>query len=62
MPSRAVALGAERLERAGEVGLGEAGVDPGAQVGAQGVEVVPLVREVRREALGGAGDRLDELA
>ena len=36
-PVAAVALGPEHLERADEVGLGEAAVDPGAQVVAQGV-------------------------
>jgi hypothetical protein len=60
-PVAPLALRPERLQGASEVGLGEAGVGPGAQVRSQGVDIGRLVGEVGRQAEGGVRDRLDEL-
>ena len=57
----AIRLGVEGLDGADEVGLGEAGADPGAEVLAEGVDVLALVQEVAGEARDGAGDLLREL-
>ena len=56
-----VLLGAEGLGGAHEVGLGEPGVRPGAEVVAERADVVVLVGEVGREALRGVGDRAGEV-
>jgi hypothetical protein len=61
-PVAALALGAEGLERGDEVGLGEAGGDPGPEVGLERFDVCGLVGEAGGEGIGGGGDSLDELA